>query len=286
MSGALIPGESITITVPPFPAVNPFSPGVPPVSTPAIDAVATPIAVTKDGITPALFIDPVPWGYYLGGVPLLPNASVVAFEFRRDEVVSTAPQEQGAFMDYNKVSNPFTAKVRYAVKGEIADRAVQLNIILAAEESLDLYDLVMPEGAFENANITRHDFQRTSRNGVTLIMIDVYCEEIRQVGAAGFTTGTTATPGGADAGNGGPVQPATPTGAEGATVPANPPPVADGAVGTGAGAGAVAPATSAVTGAGVPDTTIIQTTPTGNAAGGAVVGEVPTTAVGDFAAII
>lgn len=263
MGDTLTPGESVAVATPAFPAVNPFAPGVPPVATPAIDAVATVPVVTADGVIPSLFADPLQFGYYKDGIALCPDTSVVAFEFRRDEVVCSAPQEAGAFLDYNKVSNPFTAKVRYALAGDITNRAALFDKILEAEESLDLYDLVMPEVTFSGVNITRHDFQRTSRNGVTMVQVDVYCEEIREAGDAVGTV-ETATPAGAPGVIVGPVQavPAPPAAA--LTIPPNP----------------------AGDPGDLPATTVVLTTRTGNAAGGTIIAAVPTTRVVNVAAII
>lgn len=271
MSGTIpAPGTSVFVPTPAFPAVNPFARGVPPVATPAIAAVPPAIAVTADGVLGAQFKDPYIWGYYEDGEPLFADpetgaaVSVVAFEFRRDEVICTAPQEMGAFIDYNKVSNPFTAKVRYAITGTVEDRAALFDAILEAEESLDLYDLVMPEVTFSNVNITRHDFQRTAKNGLTMILIDIYCEEIREAGGA-TETEETATPAAAPAVVGGPVAPVAAPAPAIATIPPNP---------------VVGP------GGALPATAVVLATANGNAAGGMALAFVPIAAVANIAAII
>lgn len=144
-------------------------------------------------------------------------ASVKGIEFRREKRISTAPQEEGAFLSYNKVSDPFQAKITYLQGGSDADRRNILNQVNTALNVLDLFMLVMPDMTYPSVNVVHYDFNRTSRKGMTLLEIDVWVEQVRVVGTAQFSK--TETPAGASPTNGGTVQPETPSAASG--VPAH-----------------------------------------------------------------
>ena len=142
------------------------------------------------------------------------SQSVADLEFRLDHRISTAPQEAGAFLSYNKVSTPFSGRVTYMISGDEAQRSAFLSSVLAAQKSTTLFDLYMPEYVYPSCNITHHDFKRTARNGVSMMAVDIWVEEIRISGTAAYTN--TAVPSGAAQVNSGTVQPQTPTPAQSA----------------------------------------------------------------------
>jgi hypothetical protein len=118
------------------------------------------------------------WGIFdQSGNPVLTGDSVDSFSFQRDARVSTAPQEQGAFMSYNKVQEPYAPRVTYAI-GE--DRTDFLDQVDAAVQSLDLYVVTTPDKAYPNANLVHYDYTRTQQQGVTLLLVSVWLNEIRQ----------------------------------------------------------------------------------------------------------
>lgn len=131
--------------------------------------------------------------------------SVGDVEFRLDHRISTAPQEQGAFSSFNKVSTPFNGRVTYIVSGTEAQRTQFLSQALALQKSLTLLSLVMPEYSYPSCNVVHHDFRRTASKGVTMIEVDIWVEEIRFTATAAFSN--TAAPSGAAQVNNGTAQP-------------------------------------------------------------------------------
>jgi len=131
-------------------------------------------------------------------------ASVRSVEFRREKRISTAPQEEGAFMSYNKVSEPFQARVTYLQGGSDDDRNSFLQQVNQALNALTLFMLVMPDFTYPNVNVVGYEYQRTSRRGMTLLQVEVMVEQVRVVGSAQFTQ--TETPAGANTTNTGTVQ--------------------------------------------------------------------------------
>ena len=148
------------------------------------------------------------------------GSSVKELEFRNDNRISNAPQEQGAFVSYNKVASPYNGRVTYIVTGDKATRSNFLRQVAAAIESLELYTLSMPERVQKNCNVVHYDFRRSAR-GVSQIMVDVWVEEIRIVQAGEFTN--TQNPAAAEEQNDGVVQPAPATPQQSASVPGGAP---------------------------------------------------------------
>jgi hypothetical protein len=148
----------------------------------------------------------------LGRLAGLGGQSVGEVDFRNGYRISTAPQEQGAFMSYNKVNDPFQGRVTYIVSGLQGQRSAFLSAVSAAIASLDLYSLVMPEHTYPSCNITHYDLRRSAQNGITMFGVDIWVEEVRIAGSPQFSN--TASASGADPVNGGTVQPQTPSQAQ------------------------------------------------------------------------
>lgn len=218
------------IPTPPYPNV-PQAAGVPPVARQQGTTASTLPLLIADAIQIAsLFLAPK-WGLFddggnpvivsnslnipsalgtaataLGLSVLVADPSVVGLDFAKDNAISTAPREASSFLSYNKVFNPFRARLNFVMGGSEASRSAFLQSVMAAEESLDLYTLVMPEYSYENVNVTHYDFRRSSHSGLTLLTIEVWVEEVRIVGTSQFSSVATKAPSGASSTNGGSVQ--------------------------------------------------------------------------------
>jgi hypothetical protein len=222
----------------------PFVPGVPPLSSygPGVGQLLTSDAVSlvEIGLSAAFSL----WGIYLNGVPVvlpagafrplgavgnlvgaaasaigtlaavsgviaLPvtTASFVDFEYKQDWPISDYPVESGGFQSYDKVQLPFDLKVRLAGGGSAPEILLFLNAIDAMANSIGLFSVITPEGAFNSLNVSHYDYKRTARNGVSLIVVDVWFTQVRVTSTATFTN--TQSPANADPSNVGTVQPQT-----------------------------------------------------------------------------
>lgn len=122
------------------------------------------------------------WGIFdQYGNPVLEADSVGSVEYQETWRISDYPQEQGGFESYNKVKVPFVAKITFLVSGDLENRADFLKSIQQATASLNLFTVVTPEISYPSANLTFYTYKRTSRNGVQLLSIEVWCEEVRIV---------------------------------------------------------------------------------------------------------
>jgi hypothetical protein len=133
------------------------------------------------------------WGIFdQYGNAILEADSVASLGYTRDYQISDYYQEQGAFESYNKVQVPYQAKVGFYIS---ATRTDFLNNVEAAVSSLQLVSVVMPEKSYPSANMMHYDFRREQRQGVTLILVTVWVEEVRIVaGGTAVTSGTVSPP--------------------------------------------------------------------------------------------
>lgn len=113
-----------------------------------------------------------------------PVLSTNAIELTKDTKISDYPIERGSFASYNKVILPVTPIVTLALQGTVSDRTAFLNLLNAACESTDLYNVVTPEVVYVGYSLERTNLVRRAERGATLIMVEVTLREIREVSAA------------------------------------------------------------------------------------------------------
>ncbi len=151
------------------------------------------------------------WGLYRQGRSVVACESVLAFDHKVDFAVSDHPLERGSFESFNKVAIPFDVRLIFTAGGTEARRAALLNSLRAIAGDLNLYDAVTPETVYRDVNIVHLDYRRTAQAGAGLLIVAVWCQEIRQTSpSTGGSGSSTATPSGAGQENGGTVQPASP----------------------------------------------------------------------------
>jgi hypothetical protein len=141
---------------------------------------------------PALFLlFPPQWGIFSqDGGPILTVDSVASVEYTRDYRISDFPQEQGAFASYNKVQQPFRAKLVFLIE---QSRIAFLQSVEAAVASLDFVTVVTPEIQYPSANLTSYSYRREASNGKTLIRVEVQCEQVRVINAASLGSSVSAS---------------------------------------------------------------------------------------------
>lgn len=134
--------------------------------------------LTADLIGPGTFGGPQ-WGiFYPDGSPVIVADSFYDLDYDRRYKISDYPQEQGAFMSYNKVKTPFDSQVGFLSN---QTRFELLSVLEPIVASLDLVAVVTPEMAYPSANLTGYRFRRATQNGVTLVLIIVSVREVRIV---------------------------------------------------------------------------------------------------------
>ena len=193
------------IAVPQFPNL-PSLPGVPQLLRNPLDPVELVTQILTGDVLGIInnVLRPV-WGIFdQNGQPMAIADTVTTLEYRGDSRISDYPQEQGAFGSYNKVQMPYEARVQLVRGRNAVARSAFLEAIEAAKQSTALYTVVTPERTYANANIVAYDVRRETRDGATLLKVNVHLEEVRVTGVAAF--GNTQNPASADPSSQGQVQ--------------------------------------------------------------------------------
>lgn len=200
-----------TLSVPQYPSV-PAAPGVPALLSTIDQVQNTVVLAVADALLVLNMFAPPQWGLFASGVQVVKPDSVISVSYRQDDRISSAPQEQGGFNSYNKVALPYDARITFAKGGTVAQKNAFINSIMAAQKSLNLYEVVTPEAVYFSANVVHHDYDRSQRSGAGLLLVDVWVEEVRIGGTSQFTN--TQNSASQSSQNQGQVQAGTPTSSE------------------------------------------------------------------------
>lgn len=188
-----------------FPDV-PAVPGVPPLLRDPTQAVGQFVSLlTQDTVTNYGANLSPQWGLYQSGIPVIVADTVVSFEFKREWAIADYPVERGGFESYDKVDIPFQPRLQFASGGSEENRQTLLDQISAIAETLQLFDAVTPEIVYPSVCVQHYDYRRTARNGLGLLIIDLWLLEVRVT--AGATGSNTKDPSGASPQTDGSVQP-------------------------------------------------------------------------------
>lgn len=188
--------------------------GIPPLLNPppATDPIAP---MTADG--PGLISGSgTQWGIFDHATHelLLSPDSFMSLDFHNESRISQYPQEEGAFLSYNKVASPYEIRLSLTKGGSVEDRQAFLTSLDAHAGSLVLLDIATPERTYIKCNISRNRYGRTARQGATLLTVEIGVTEIRETatavlsssGASPVTAANPAAPGANDPTHAGLVQ--------------------------------------------------------------------------------
>ena len=174
----------------------------------AVVAAVAPLVADDLGVLAALGASP--WGVYSGGAPVVVADTVVDLGYTKSYTVSDYPIEDGGFASYNKVEQPFEARVRLASGGSTSVRQALIDSVEGVIGDLNLYDVVTPDQVYVNANLVREEYRRTATDGgASLVAMDIVVQEVRILSGNGMSN--TADPASANQQNGGTVQGQDPT---------------------------------------------------------------------------
>lgn len=209
--------------MPLYPVV-PNAAGVPPVARlPGAAIPSAPILLVADAVSVlSAFLAP-DWGIFLNGVQVvgqdvnsaianlsgIGSGNFLDLAFRLGFDISKYPQENGAFMSYNKIQKPYDVAVTVTAGGSNINRALLLTQVQAIIATTNLYTVVMPEGPIESLNPVGYAIQRRHDHGLGLLMIEIFFEQVRPAGDPTFSTTGTPTSTAAAAGTTGGATPIT-----------------------------------------------------------------------------
>lgn len=143
------------------------------------------------------------------GIPVIAPDSFVSFEYREDRKIPTYPMEKGGFQSYNKVAMPFDIRMTLTCSGN--GKMKKAEFLAKLDEGMDSIKLVSistPEKVYENCNLIHYDYRKESIHGATLIIAQLYFQQIR---IAQISTPPTTAPSGASKTPLGQLSPVAPT---------------------------------------------------------------------------
>ncbi len=125
---------------------------------------------------------PNQWGLFDSELnPVFEVDSCLEVGYGLDFKTSNFPVEKGGFASYNKVAEPFKARVRLAVGGDGDRIKAFVDALDAAVASTDLYSVVTPEKVYLKATLERVSYRRSARSGANLIAADLELLQVREV---------------------------------------------------------------------------------------------------------
>lgn len=142
---------------------------------------------------PLAFQYPKGWGVFDAGLfAVFDVDTMVDLRQSARTKVADFPIEDGGFVSYDKVREPFASKVRLAVSG--ADRVQQF--LAALDEvvaDFNLYSIVTPDRVYTPVTMEGYDYARGRERSATMVTVDLEFREIRQVAPAYATVAITPT---------------------------------------------------------------------------------------------
>ena len=189
----------------PYPNI-PNLPGVPPIPR---SPNSFPIASVSQSNPILTKITGVQWGFVgATGQSIITPDSFIDFEYREERKIPNYPIEGGSFQSYNKVAMPFDCRVTISCNGKGA--MTKENFLSTLEKlmnSLTLISVITPNFTYENCNLVHVDYRREAKQGVSLIIAQLW---FQQVIIAQQATPTTTEPSGASTYINGQVSPLNP----------------------------------------------------------------------------
>jgi hypothetical protein len=192
----------------PYPDVPPL-PGVPAINRNSAGYVAAALTVLGEFLPNSLF--GTKWAIIdqNGSISLTPD-SFVSFEYKNERRIPNYPIEDGSFQSYNKVALPFDCRLVVSCSGNgQMSKGEFLETIQNMLDSLDLFTISTPNYDYKNCNLVHVDYRRESRQGATLILAQLWFQEVR---IAQQPSPPTAQPSGAATSSFGQLSPVSPTG--------------------------------------------------------------------------
>ena len=139
-------------------------------------------------------------------------SSWVKHELIAESSISTAPTESGGYTSFNKVMRPAELRVVFTVEGwmafngdmEIPFSSASLSRSRFIEKLTNMrkyaytYSIVTPDATYPSFDLTHFDFQVSSNNGVTLLIVNAFFQKINQtlessISSSTKDSGTTTT---------------------------------------------------------------------------------------------
>ena len=129
------------------------------------------------------------------GADITPD-SVLEMSFQSESEATSEPIEKGGFASFYKTNSPETVSLVFSFSADDARQNNALNKIRERKENYDLISILTPTHLYENMTIVSYSYNRTNTDGMTMLVLQVDFQQIKQVAVntdvAGFKNVTSA----------------------------------------------------------------------------------------------
>ena len=160
---------------------------------PILAGIARGISVASilinDAIIIARMFQESEWGIFQKGTSLkiAPYDSFQSIDAIQDNPISTYPVENGRLEAYNKVKLPYEKTIVLNKGGSVQERQEFLKAIDYFIGKPNLFDIVMPEITYTNANLVSRSWSRSENHGITNLQVELAFQEVRDTATATFS---------------------------------------------------------------------------------------------------
>ena len=121
------------------------------------------------------------------GADITPD-SVLEMSFQSESEATSEPIEKGGFASFYKTNSPETVSLVFSFSSDDAKQNNALDKIKERKENYDLISILTPTHLYENMTILSYSYNRTNTDGMTMLVLQVDFQQIKQV-AVNVNTG-------------------------------------------------------------------------------------------------
>ena len=115
------------------------------------------------------------------GERVLTFDSFIKSSVNSESKVTQMPVEKGSFVDYNIIKSPLNMTVTLVKSGSSDELGEYVNTLLELVDNTKIVTVITPEKEYNNMKLTKVNFDRSTDNGVNIILAECNFLEIRQV---------------------------------------------------------------------------------------------------------
>lgn len=107
--------------------------------------------------------------------------SVLEMSFQAESEATSEPIEKGGFASFYKTNSPETVSLVFSFSADDARQNTALDKIRERKENYDLISILTPTHLYENMTILSYSYNRTNTDGMTMLVLQVDFQQIKQV---------------------------------------------------------------------------------------------------------
>ena len=131
-------------------------------------------------------------------------SSWIKHEIVGDASMSTAPTESGSYTTFNKVRRPKELRILFALEGWMAfnggmeipfssanlSRSDFIEKLEIMRTNAYTYNITTPDTTYSGYDLSHYDYQITSNNGVTLLLVNAFFQEVIETVESSISSST------------------------------------------------------------------------------------------------